>query len=304
MLALRRLVREVRPDVIYTSQQVIDIHMGRLLARMTGTSHVVHLHYSVGPWLGRSVVRAIKSSRQLVAVSEFVRETAVMHGADKLGVSTLLNPLPFGHRPGDAPSATNTVRASLGIAPDAPLVLAAGRLDPDKGHIRLLDAFGHVQRRVNDARLVICGTSSPWAHAHERSIREHCYELGLERAVIFAGFRSDMTEVYEAADVFCLPSELEPFGLVFLEAMNAGLPIIAARSGGVPELVTDGVTGLLAYPDDAAALARNLLTVVSDPATRRRLGDAGRDRVARDFDPSEVAARWWKMLQGASVCGP
>jgi glycosyltransferase involved in cell wall biosynthesis len=105
-----------------------------------------------------------------------------------------------------------------------------------------------------------------------------------------------MPQIYRAADVFCLPSEMEPYGLVYLEAMGAGLPVVAVYSGGTPELVEHGRTGLLAYPKDPVALACHLTRLLCDPVLARDFGRAGRQRVKSDFDSRAIAQRWVNLL--------
>ena len=96
---------------------------------------------------------------------------------------------------------------------------------------------------------------------------------------------------YRAADVFCLPSLQEGFGIAFLEAMASGLPIVACRSTAVPEVVPDGEAGLLVPPDDPKALARALIRLLRDPLLRRRMGEAGM-RKAREHAWEEIARRF------------
>jgi glycosyltransferase involved in cell wall biosynthesis len=93
-----------------------------------------------------------------------------------------------------------------------------------------------------------------------------------------------------AADLFAMPSLGEPFGLVYLEAMAMGLPVVALDSGGTPEVVEHGVTGLLSQPGDASQLTTNLLTLLADPERRKNMGDAGRRRVEAYFATPRMAA--------------
>ncbi len=209
------------------------------------------------------------------AVSEYVRQTAMLRGSTPESVSTILNPVPFTHVNVEGVD-RERVRASLGIPSGAPLVVAAGRLDPGKGHVALLDAFKLVLERMPEARLLICG--NPDSKEYGNALRKRSEDLGVDRSTIFAGWRGDMPQIYRAADVFCLPSEMDPCALVYLEAMGAGLPVVALYSGGTPELVEHERTGLLAYPKDTAALAGHLTRLLRDPALARDFGAAGRKR--------------------------
>src|SRR5690606_24263917 len=123
-------------------------------------------------------------------------------------------------------------------------------------------------------------------------LQERAVQLGVDDRVRFLGHRSDLGALMACADVFCLPSELEPFGLVYLEAMQAALPVVAAWSGGVPEIVVHGSTGLLSHPNDTEQLASDLAAVLTDGALRARLGAAGAERAATAFSPEMIAPRW------------
>ncbi|MBK5222605.1 MAG: glycosyltransferase family 4 protein [Acidimicrobiia bacterium] len=288
------VLRDVRPDIIYTSQQRIDVLVGRILAARFGLLHVIHLHYSVGPWLGSSTHRHIIGSDHLIAVSEAVRSSAMLRGADPSRVWTILNPTTdLAPREVGGSAAT---RHALGIDPTAPIVLAAGRLDPGKGHESLLTAFERISSDVPGAQLLVCGESS-WGSTYGAHLQERAVQLGLDARVRFLGHRSDLRALMACADVFCLPSELEPFGLVYLEAMQAALPVVAAWSGGVPEIVVHGSTGLLSYPNDTEQLASDLLAVLTDGALRARLGAAGAERAATEYSPERIAPRWYRRLR-------
>ncbi len=106
----------------------------------------------------------------------------------------------------------------------------------------------------------------------------------------FLGFRSDVMELLAACDVFALPSFEEPCAVAYLEAMAMAKPVVALRSGGTPELVVHGQTGLLSEPKDVAGLARNLAILCENPELRANLGGAGRRRVEDVFTPSRLAA--------------
>jgi D-inositol-3-phosphate glycosyltransferase len=283
----------IRPDAIYTSQQYFDVLLARLVSRSFRIPHVIHLHYGVGPWLGASTLKIIQRSSRLIAVSEFVRQTALLQGVAPASIHTVVNALSLTEYEQDVdPRAT---RAQFQIEADAPLIVAVGRIDPGKGHAALFEAFAHVRRRLPRARLLVCGAPTS-RDSYGAWLRQRVSELQIEAAVIFAGFRRDVPAIMRSADVFCLPAELEPFGLVYLEAMAAGLPVVACHSGGVPEIVLHNQTGLLSYPDEIEALASNLLRVLSDSGLARRLGQAAKRRVATAFEPECVARRWLRVL--------
>jgi D-inositol-3-phosphate glycosyltransferase len=175
--------------------------------------------------------------------------------------------------PGDAAAE----RAALGLA-DAPLLLYVGRLAPIKGLDTLLDAVGLLHRRGIAARLLIVGGEADEPlDGHETRLRAQIERLGLRDAVRFVGAQPQETlrAYYVAADALVLPSYYESFGMVALEAMACGTPVIASRVGGLPTTVRDGVTGFLVPEGDVAALAARLDRVLDDADLRWRIGREG-----------------------------
>jgi len=168
-----------------------------------------------------------------------------------------------------------------------PVVLCVARMYPRKRIGDLLRAARLVRQAVPGARVRIVGRGPDW----EAVERLHG-ELGLQDSVDLLGDLTlgELAREYVGADVFCLPSVQEGFGIVFLEAMAAGLPVVACRAAAVPEVVLDGVTGVLVPPRDPAGLADALVTLLRAPARGRALGAEGRRR-AEGFVPRRVALR-------------
>ena len=166
-----------------------------------------------------------------------------------------------------------------------PTVLAVARAYPRKRLIDLVEAAALLRGRLADVevRIVGDGPESPW-------LRTRSAALGLTRTVTFLGevSRSALAAEYARADCFCLPTVQEGFGLVFVEAMAAGLPVVAPRAAAVPEVVLDGLTGVLVSPRQPDELAAALARLLLDDALRKELGEAGRAR-AQTFDLAPVA---------------
>lgn len=184
-----------------------------------------------------------------------------------------------------APDSVGRLRRELGL--DGRFVLAIpGRLDRFKGHRFLLEAMPEVVRTLGpDVVLLVVG-AGPMREALERQVRE----LQLEQTVRFLGHRSDMPTVLAAADVVVVPSVIEAFGLVLVESMATGSAVVASEVGGIPEVVTDGVTGLLVPPQSAAALSQAIVRLHGDPALRARLGAQGVQEVTKRFRLDRMAA--------------
>ncbi len=182
-----------------------------------------------------------------------------------------------------AAGAMRALRQELEVPADGPFLLCVARLDPQKGHPALLDAMREVLHQQPDARLVLVGGAQQASADYSAELRSMAAEPELDGKIIFAGERTDVPRLMAACDIFVMASLWEGFGLVFLEAMAAGKPVVATNVSAVPEAVADRETGILVPPNDPHALAQAILQLCDDPAERRRLGDNGYRRVRESF---------------------
>ena len=173
-----------------------------------------------------------------------------------------------------------------------------------KGHLELVEAMAKVITAVPDARLVIIGKEDRLAtltdDSFEAKVRARVAELGLEPSVAWAGWHDDMPAVMADLDVLAVPSWEEPFGLVVTEGMAMERPIVGFASGALPEILTDGVEGLLVPARDSDAMADALITLLQDPVRRAEMGRKGRERVLQRFTPrrqtDEMTAIYQRIL--------
>ena len=191
--------------------------------------------------------------------------------------------------PIDLPRWENALAGSVRAASDEPVILCVAHLYPRKQAGSLVRAMRFVK---TPAKLRVVGTGPELS-----ALRDLVGELGLRDRVALPGHVpfEKLAAEYRSADVFCLPSLQEGFGIVFLEAMAAGLPVVACRAAAVPEVVGDGECGILVPPGDVPALASALDALLGDEAERRRLGAAGRRRVAR-YDAPIVAGQFLEAI--------
>jgi colanic acid/amylovoran biosynthesis glycosyltransferase len=166
-------------------------------------------------------------------------------------------------------------------------VLCVCRMVAEKGVQMLVDAVGELRSEGTEVELVLVG-SGPL----QDSLRARVAQLGLGEDIKFAGAvgQDDMAGYYARADAFCLPSFAEGVPVVLMEAMATGRPVIASRITGIPELVEDGVSGLLVPPGNLGHLTKALAELAGSPARRQSLGQAGRARVEQEFDAEKCAA--------------
>jgi glycosyltransferase involved in cell wall biosynthesis len=172
-------------------------------------------------------------------------------------------------------------RAELGLREDLPIVGTVCRLvEPKKGLAVLVKALARLNNRAEarPCQALIVGEGPA-----ERPLRALCDALDVTPWVVFAGLRRDVPRILSSLDVFVLPSRYEGFGIAIVEAMAAGLPVIASKIGGIPEIVIHGETGLLVPPDDPGALADALRELTANPERAKAMGQRGRQRAKALF---------------------
>lgn len=258
---------------------------GRLAGLATGTPSVVQIitHHSVHTHRGypKHVELAYRllapGTAKALAISESVAAFArARMGFTSEQTEVLYYPLP--RHTFSAPSAERVaaVRRGLGIPPEAPVVGAVSRFFPVKGMRHLVDAFPAVLRAQPDAWLVLVGRGP-----EDAALRTQAASRGIAGRTVFAGFQRDSAAYAGSFDVAVVPSLEEGFGLVAVEAMALGIPVVASRVDGLAEVITDGRSGLLVPPADPAAISAAVVRVLSDPELRRRLSAGGREESAR-----------------------
>ncbi len=219
----------------------------------------------------------------VIAVSEAVAASAAGTVTDRARIVTIPNGVAVSRFAADDATRRerrDAMREFLQIPPANLLVVCLARLSPEKDVANLLEAFTLVTRDFPDARLCVAGEGRL-----RKTLEWHLDLLGLRgRAILPGAFpRERVADLLFAADIFALSSREEGLPLAVLEAMAAGLPVVATGVGGVPEAVIDGTTGLLTPPRDPVAFADGLRVLLSDPTKRRAMGDAGRTRAIARF---------------------
>lgn len=283
--ALYRELGSLRPALVHTNSTKMHL-LGGVAARLRRLPVVWHMRDRLTEpaaltWLHRAVRRV---RPEVIAISE-----AVAQQFDGMGcrVHIIPNGIPLDRFEPRPPSPG--LRAELGLPEGAPLVSVVARLTPWKGHRVLLRAWPTVRARVPDARLLVVGEVAFWEQSYEDELRGLAEELGISASVHWLGFREDVPDLLRLSDLLVLPSINEPFGRVLIEGMAVGLPVVATASGGVPEIVVDGQTGLLVPPEEVDALADAIASLLTDPTRARAMGAAGRARAVERFDVRRVA---------------
>jgi glycosyltransferase involved in cell wall biosynthesis len=276
-----RSLRTVRRHIIEVDPQVVHTHLGSsdmlagMAARSLGVPAISTIHaanWGQGQNIRRRLVKACAT--RVIAVSDSARREYLRHGwAREDQIVTVRNGIDAVAEPG----AGADVRRELGLAPDDLVVAMVSALRPEKGHDIALEVIRLLRGRFANLRLLIVGRG-----ALTDQIRAQSADLG--EAVVMAGIRHDVMRVLDAADVCLQPSHADAFPTTVIEAMAASVPVLATAVEGIPEMVTDGETGVLVTaPPRAGAFVPPLEALLTDPARRRRLAAAARVQYERRF---------------------
>jgi L-malate glycosyltransferase len=231
-------------------------------------------------WLQKAMQKWVCRAADHVLVNALaVRIVLVAQGFDPSRISVIQNGIDVSRY--QERSGTKAVRRELGLPSAAPVVAVFARLNRLKGIEYFLEAAALLAKRFDEVRFLIVGDSISEAYRDE--LERHAAGLGLADRVVFAGFRGDVPELLSEVSVSVLPSLSEGLSNVVLEAMAAGVPVVATAVGGTPEMVENGVTGLLVPPRDAVALAEAIGSLLADPSRARAIGGAGQERVTERF---------------------
>lgn len=287
-IRLARYVRQHDIRIIHSSDRPRDSLYCVLLARATGAKSIVHVHVKWSEYYGAAARWAVNHADGVMAISEYVAGTVAGQRGAKDTIYTVLNGIDL--TPWNPELDGSGVRAELSIPDDAVVLASVSRLFHWKGQRELLKAFALVERQFSNAVLLIVGADAPHEGASfSAELQGLARELGVSEKVRFTGARSDVPAVMAACDVFTMPSFEEPFGLVFVEAMAMGKPVVAIDNGGTPEVVAHGQTGLLAPPWDVDTIADHILRLLRDRELRLELGRAGRKRALSMFSAERMA---------------
>lgn len=280
---LSRIIKDLRPDVVHAHDPhavalaalaLSFLTSGKCPALIASRRVAFHLKTNAfSKWKYHQV-------DCFVAASNAIRDMLIGNGIDRARIVTVHEGIDL-HRVQVEPAAN--IHAEFWLPTHAPIVGAVAALTQEKGHKYLIDAAALVVREVPDARFVILGEGD-LRQALERQVRE----LHLDKHVVLPGFRADILSFIRSFDVFVMSSLFEGLGTSLLDAMALSKPAVASDTGGIPEVVVHGETGLLVPPRDVRELAGAIVTLLKDPDRRDRMGRAGLERVKRLFSADRM----------------
>ena len=281
--ALAAHMVDVRPDVLHNHMYRAElvgtraaIALGEVRHRRPYIVSTVHSSRVRSEEDREQLRRLTPEMDQLIAVSAAIEAKLVAEGRTAAPVQRIYNGVDLSRYDHQEPCCT--LPEEYGLEPGSQIVGVVARLEPEKGHATLLEAWPAVLRAVPDCYLLIIGEGS-----RRESLEAQARDLRIAHRVIFTGRRDDVPAVTAALDVAVLPSYREAQGLSILEALALSRPVVASNVGGIPEMITDGVNGLLVPPHDADALASAIILLLRDHPYADALGRAGHDMVHDRF---------------------
>lgn len=289
--SLRRLIRREGYDIVHFHTKrahALSLLLGRARPALRYVA-TRRMDYPVKrSWYTRRLYNEIADG--VIAISHKIAAVLAAGGVHSEKIRVIhsgIDPAPF-----------QRARAQ-GAQSAGPVVGTVAVLEERKGHRFLLEAAALLKAQGYRLRYRLAGDGSQRDFLEKRA-----RELGLAEEVTFLGFVRDVPGFLSMIDIFVLPSLYEGLGIAVLEAMAAGTPVVASRTGGIPELVADQVTGLLVPPQDSQALARAIAHLMSQSGMRQRMGANGRDKVIKDFTVERMARKnedfYYELLEASS----
>jgi len=293
ILLLAHFIKKTQTDIVHTHGFRANFY-GRIVAILARKKHVSTVHVSLfdyidTPLLVRNIyillerILSFKTSK-FICISKAMREDIIRIGIRPDKTCLIPNGVDLGRfypRP-----ALKGKKRELGLKSEGPVIGTIGRMVTEKGHVYLVEALNYLRAEWKDLRCLFIGGGPLLPELKKISI-----SLGISDMCIFAGIREDVEFIYPVLDLFVLPSLREPFGLVLLEAMASGVPVIATASGGPLDFIKSDVNGILVPAKDAKAMASKISCLLSNRDKAKALAFEGRKTVERHFSAFSTVSK-------------
>ena len=280
-LRFARFLRRERIQVLHTYgfySSVFAVPAARLAGVPAITVSVRDTGELLTEWQRRAQRWACSLADSVLVNAEAVKQWLIGQGCSGRKIHVIRNGIVF-----EGPKGGSSIRQELGLRPGAPLVAMLSRLNRLKGVEYFLQAAATLAAQNPHVHFLVVGDEPPQQPGYKHELEGLAERLGVRERVTFTGFRKDVPEILTELTVSVLPSLSEGLSNVLLESMAAGVPVVATTVGGNPEIVEDGITGLLVPPSNADALTRAMSLMLDNPQLARRLGDAGKQRIREQF---------------------
>ncbi len=295
---LARVIRKESYDIVHTHNEAGLIY-GTIAARLAGIRRIVHTEHGKEPGYHTDIMLQLvekfllKRVRCVVTVSDSLNEIMTSLMGKQNRVLTIKNGIDTGlYSRRRQPS---ILKQSLGIPSDCFLMGHVARLTPLKNQGFLLSIFGELSKQCNNLMLVIIGSGPLRAE-----LEDECEKMGISGSVRFLGARTDIPELLSIFDLFLLTSHTEGISITILEAMAAGVPIVASRVGGNPEIIQDSYSGFLLPLNRPGEWVRKILELIENNNERSRISGNARETVMRTFSLEAMAAQYRSVYEKAA----
>jgi len=253
----------------------------------------------------KQLKKVLEEATWVIANSEFTKKELLKLNVPESKI-TIVSPCPYftPEFPNQKPSLfLEELDKKRSLAPRLKVLLTVGRLVERKGHDKVIAALAEVLKEIPDLVYIIAGKGP-----HEENLKLKIKKLKLEERVLFTGFVPDekLPSLYKACDLFIMPArqigqDVEGFGLVYLEANSFQKPVIAGKSGGVPDAVVDGLNGLLVDPTNEKEIGKAIIKLITDPKLMNKLGVQGERRVKEEFQWRKQAEKFIKLVDSCKL---
>jgi glycosyltransferase involved in cell wall biosynthesis len=278
------IIAREKVDLIHTHASL----SGRIAGKLSGCRVVMTRHWMgkksemgfLRRWINRIIYRLLTD--RVIAVSRAVKVSLIEIGVPAWLIKTVYNGI-------NIPNIFENcgkLRMELNTPEGVPLLGMIARLVPEKGHEYAIKAMPEILRRFPDARLVLVGDGPSRTY-----LEDLCERVGVKERVIFLGFRKDVEKIAIDFDVILMPSLSEGLPLALLESMALGKPVVASEVGGIPEVIKDGINGVLVPPGDAGALAEKVVGLLISDKLRENLGKNARQTILSQFTARIMAEK-------------
>jgi glycosyltransferase involved in cell wall biosynthesis len=278
-LQLRAIIRRFQPQIVH-AHDARTLGLAALTWAMGTRSRIIAARRVAFP-LRKNPFTAMKYrsvAQRIIAVSQYVRNLLVASGVEERRVDVVYDGVEL-----NRVSQRSESRRALGVEAESCLIGCVGQFVAEKGHEFLIRAFAHIRQIIPPAVLVLIGDGEL-----KGEYRMLVQQLGLQGKVLFHGFVPDLSAVLPALDLFVFPSLHEGLGSSLLASMACEVPICASRTGGIPEIIQDGVTGYLFNPGDVAAITQSILEALRSPQQSCELAKAAAKSVVQRFSVAHM----------------
>ena len=286
---LVRLVKREKIDIIHLNN-ALGNGEANIVSLLSKAQTLVHFHgvSSVGV-TAKALIK--KPTTSYLSISEYIASEMSQRGVERSQIDVILNP--FFQRADNIPEAElHEIREEFKLSDENLLVGIVGRIVDWKGQLQVVKAFEKVVDAVPNAKLLIVGGPSDGVDSYYEDLCQYIESNGMSDSVIITGYRKNVDHFYELLDV-CIHASTtpEPFGLVIIEGMARGKPVIAANTGATSEIIDDGVDGYLVDVFDDNAFSSLILKLLGDEYLREQIGSRAKQKVKQKFDAKNYVAK-------------